>query len=216
MPIELEDEKYVREALHARFGIAMQKIPRVPNVKTPDYELLHAAKRVGILEVKRLERTPRTPENGWTLDERGFTTRSDNAPSRAAAAVHEAWKQLGQAREPKVLAIVNDEPLMDIGDLEEAVRGFMDYGDAETGIIRNVASSKRAAVVRIRGEADQIDLFVWFDRHARGVRGVEFPHGSPPREFVGSDDPKFRISTDVGHDLARQFFGFPEMPKPTA
>jgi hypothetical protein len=214
MAIELEDEKYVRESLGAQFGITLQKIPHAFGMRTPDYELMSGSSRVAVLEVKRFEQTPRTPENGWERDANGWHTRIDNAPSRVAAVVHAAWQQLRASPDPKVLVFVNDEALMDVGDLEEAIMGFMDYGDAATGVIRNVASSKRSAVKRIREESNQIDLYIWMDRHARGRRGLEFPAGQPPREFVGDDRPRLRLSTDAGYELARRYFGCPGVPKP--
>jgi hypothetical protein len=60
-----EEEVYVRELFHRLYGAHLRKIPESEQegVRSPDYELLEAGERVAVLEVKRLIRTPRTPEN---------------------------------------------------------------------------------------------------------------------------------------------------------
>jgi hypothetical protein len=52
---------------------------------------------MAVFEVKLLERTPKTAENGWQVVARdGMTesTRLDNAPARVGRVIHTAFKQL--------------------------------------------------------------------------------------------------------------------------
>ncbi len=96
---EREDEKYLRDLLARLYGVRLRKLPEstVKGVKTADYELLSEGSRVAVLEVKRLERTARTAENGWRRDEStGSMTRVDNS-----AALKEAG---GAGAEPSGLA----------------------------------------------------------------------------------------------------------------
>ena len=115
---EREEEIYVRKLLGDRYEAYLHKIPKSEQegVKTPDYELLITDVRVAVLEVKRLIRTPRTPENGWQVKVRANgireATRTDNAPQRVSKLIHEAWKQLHTAPDPKILVFVNDETQM--------------------------------------------------------------------------------------------------------
>src|SRR5690606_35538848 len=111
--------------------------------------------------------------------------------------IHSAWKQLQSYPDqlPKILVLVNDETGADVGDLEEAFQGFLDYGNEETGYVRNVVSA-RLANGRIRDEKAKIDLYVWFDRHY-GTRSIclVLPAGEQPRTEVRDEGPFFRMAT---------------------
>jgi hypothetical protein len=186
---EGEEEKYVRDLFLARFNVSLRRLPKGSG-KTADYELAVAGERAAVVEVKRLGWRPRTPERGWhvTEGEDGVrhAVRDDNAPDRVGTAIHEACKQLRNYADPKILVFVNDERLIDVGDLDEAFNGFMEYGNAQVGYV-NTASMK-IGQGRIRGEKNLIDLYVWVDRHQPG-------------------DPVFRATSDVGSKLAQRFFG---------
>jgi hypothetical protein len=189
---ERPEEIYVRELFDQRFGVRLRKVPEA-KTKTPDYELIANESAVAVLEVKRIERTPRTPENGWTRTPEGFDTRVDNSPKRVANLIHEAWKQLSTSPLPKILTFVNDDTL-DAMDLEEAFHGRLFYGDESFGYYNTV--SAKVAEGRIRDEKGMIDLYVWIDR----VWG---------REPV----PVFRFVTDAGYELARHWFNAPQVPR---
>jgi hypothetical protein len=196
---EREEEIYVRKLLRDRYAACLRKIPRSEQegVKTPDYELLVTNGRAAVLEVKRLVRTPRTPENGWhvKVSSTGIreATRIDNAPQRVSKLIHEAFKQLNTVPDPKILVFVNDETQMDSLDLLEAFNGFLYYGNDSVGYYKNTVSAK-VANGAIRDEKWRIDLYVWIDR----CRLV---------------NPEFRVATDTGLELARRFFGCPDIGK---
>jgi len=90
-------------------------------------------------------------------------TRTDNAPQRVGKLIHEAWKQLRTAKEPRILVFVNDETQMDSLDLQEAFDGFLHYGNDSLGFYKNTASAK-VANEAIREGKWEIDLYVWIDR----------------------------------------------------
>lgn len=218
MPRELEQERYARDLLAARFGVHLRKLPE-GDVPTADYELLADDVRAAVVEVKTVERTARTEANGWTVTQVGpattHYTRKDNAPGRIATRTHDAATQLLRYTEPKILVFVNEESFADVLDLHEAIQGYLRYGTDETGYIVNIAST-RIAEGRIRDERWRIDLYVWIDRHLKGVRGTTIPANGKPTPFVGDEGPRFRCTTESGYELARRFFGCPDMPKPTA
>jgi hypothetical protein len=187
---EREEEEYLREMLAARFSVELRKLPEA-GVKTADFELLEQGQRMAALEVKLLERTPRTPENGWHVVVRdGMTqsTRNDNAPARVGRVIHAAFKQLRQYEVPKILVFVNDESMLDVLDLDEAYNGFLNYGDEKTGYAS--WASKKIANGDIAEEKTLIDLYVWIDR----------------QRALG---PVFKFATAAGQELARRYFGCP-------
>lgn len=199
-PKECEEERFVREALLARFGAHVRKLPesRQEREKTADFELLVGDQRCAVMEVKRLIRTPRTPENGWTVVEHitGIrkATRDDNSPRRVATIIHTAWSQLCNYQEAKILTIVNDERLADAQDLSEAFNGFLEYRNDQGFGYRNVASAGLANG-RIRELKWKIDLYIWIDRHCRA-------------------EPTLGVITDAGYQIARLCFGCPDLGAP--
>ena len=80
---------------------------------------------------------------------------------------------------------------MDSLDLQEAFNGFLHYGNDSLGYYKNTVSAK-VANGTIREEKWQIDLYVWIDRCRRL-------------------NPEFRVSTETGLELARRFFGCPDI-----
>jgi hypothetical protein len=206
---ELPEEVYVREVLERRFGVVLRKLPE-SHLPTPDYELLLEGRREAVLEVKLIERAPRTDGNGWQKHADGSVTRKDNGPGRVGALIHNGWKQLRQYSDPKVLAFVNDETL-DVLDLEEAFNGFLGYGTDETGYVLNTAS-RSIAEGRIREEKWGIDLYVWLDRrYAHQPLVYVFPLGAEPYGERRTEGPFLRCSTPAGYALARRFFDCPEL-----
>lgn len=197
---ECKEERFVRETLFERFGARLRKLPesRRTGEKTADFELLVEDRRCGVMEVKRLIRTPRTPENGWRVVERdgirSATRKCDNSPQRVAKLIQEAWPQLSPYPEAKILTIVNDESLADGDDLGEAFNGFREYGNSEGIGYTNIASA-RLANGRIRDLKWNIDLYIWIDRAHQLL-------------------PVFKVVTEEGHRIARLCFGCPDLGAP--
>jgi hypothetical protein len=194
---ETREEGYVREMFASRFQLDLRKLTeaRGPGRKTADFEMLDGVVRSAVVEVKLIERTPRTVENGWKdVTPDGLSTavhfyeRRDNAPSRVCALIHKAYQQLVRYAEPKVLVFVNDERVVDVDDLTEAVTGAMYYESDAIAYINGVTGTKEAHK-RIEDEASKIDLYVWIDRHRLRA------------------DPIFRFGTTTGLELALRFFG---------
>jgi len=222
--VESAEEIYVREQCFLKFGTVLRKIPEstVSGVQTADFELLDGEQRVAVIEVKQFALTPRTAAHGWVeasdipemygpRDDRfKMHTRDDFGPTKIGRTIDAAWRQLRLYESPKILVFVNDEHAFDVVDLQEAWNGFLDYGTAETGYLRNVAS-KKIARGRIRDAKGKIDLYVWFDRHYGKGRYVGFHDG---QEEFRTEGPLFRCSTLVGYELARHYFGCQEMEIP--
>ncbi len=197
---EREEERFVRETFYEHFGVQLQKIPESSSSgeKTADFELIFQAQRFGVIEVKKLIRTPRTPENGWTViyRENGIreARRKDNSPQRVARLIQTAWKQLSSYPEPKILTIVNDESIADVDDLTEAFNGFLEYGNEDSGYHDNTASWKIANGY-IKEIKWKIDLYIWIDR-------------------IHNQPPVFRVVSDEGHRIARLCFGCSDLSTP--
>lgn len=208
---ELDDERYVRELVAELYGVQLSKVPE-SDAKTFDYELLSEGRLVAAVEVKRLGVAPRTPENGWVRTEGGFMTRpaGDNGPARVGKAIHEAYKQLAKATDPKVLVFVNDEHLIDALDLKEALDGYLVYGDDNVGRFKNPTGMK-IAQGRIREEKTLIDLYVWINRYEGRTSHRVDGQPLPTHQERG---PFFLFASDAGYGLARRFFNVPETPRP--
>jgi hypothetical protein len=206
---ERDDERYVRQLLAELYDVQLRKVPESRG-KTFDFELLSEGSRAAAVEVKRLGVVPRTLENGWVRPESGFMTRSggDNAAARVGAAIHDAYKQLATATEPKVLAIVNDEHSIDALDLKQALDGYLIYGN-EDARFKNLSGMK-IAQGRIRDEKRRIDLYVWINRYERRtprrVDGLPLPTHQQRGPF-------FWFTSDTGYELTRRFFKKGETPK---
>jgi hypothetical protein len=206
---ELEEERYVRELFAELYGVLLRKVPE-SNTKTFDHELLSGEQRAAAVEVKKLVRAPRTPENGWLPTEYGGMVRShDNSAARVGRVIHEAYKQLKAAAEPKVLVFVNDEH-MDALDLKEALNGYLIYGDDDVGRYKN-PSAMKVARGTIREEKYLIDLYVWINRYEGRI-----PHrlDGQPLEVHAQRGPFLVFVSDAGYELARKFFNAPETPRP--
>lgn len=207
---ELVEERYVRELFEKLYGVRLRKVPE-SSTKTYDYALLDEGEPVAALEVKRFERPPMTPENGWVDEGNGRFSKTgiDKSPSRVGRAIHEKCKQLSTCSLPKMLVFVNDDG-MDFLDFKDAFNGYLIYGDDRVGYYKNGAARKVAEGL-IRDEKWTIDLYIWINRcegrHSSRVDGLPLP---PHAEF----GPFFSFVSDAGYALARKFFGAPEVPKP--
>jgi hypothetical protein len=191
--------------------VRLRKVPET-NTKTFDHELLSGEsgeRRVAAVEVKKLVRAPRTPENGWVPTEYGGMVRAhDNSAARVGRVIHEAYKQLKAAAEPKVLVFVNDEH-MDALDLKEALNGYLIYGNGDTRF-KN-PSAMKVARGTIRAEKYLIDLYVWINRYEGRI---PYRLDGQPLEAHAQRGPFLVYGTDPGYELARKFFNAPAAPKP--
>lgn len=202
MPNEDSNERYVRELLKSRFGAELRKLPETAD-KTPDYEVIVDGTRVAVLEVKTLKERWLSDVPGAVPNEDGFYVEDDKSPGRVGRVIHEAAKQFAAHVEPKILVILNDDH-MDVHDLEEIVNGYLLYGTAETGYIKNVLWSKKDAHKLIEHDKVSIDLYVWINRFNGRCRWPVA--GGPPRE---PGEVRFRVVTETGAETARQVFGQP-------
>jgi hypothetical protein len=120
---ELPEETFVRELFFDSYGIELRKVPESPDAKIYDFDLIDAGVAAAALEIKRFERPPMTPENGWRDLGNGRLVREgeDKSAGRVGRAIYEKCKQLATCTLPKVLVFVNDDG-MDALDFQEAFR----------------------------------------------------------------------------------------------
>ena len=199
-------ELFIKNLFADRFKIELRKIPEPGDKQTPDFEMIANGERVAVLEVKNLEAVDPSKAKGWSKDG-FFSTRKDNGPARVARCIHKACGQLSEYQEPKILVLVSDGDV-DVLDLEEAVRGFLDYGDGDF-VLRNTASRK-IAQGDIRDEKGKIDLYVWVNRHLFGDPFIlEMPALQKPRQRIIKDENlvQFRVTTPAGEALVNSFQG---------
>jgi hypothetical protein len=117
---------------------------------------------------------------------------------------------LATAAEPKVLVFLNDEHLIDLLDLHEAVNGYLVYGNRDVGQFKNLSGIK-IAEGRIKDEKRAIDLYVWINRYEGRF---SFRADGQPLASHEQRGPFFRCTSDAGYELARRYFDMPEAPRP--
>ena len=174
-------------------GLILRKIA-AGSQPTPDFEALHGNFRELVLEVKNFE-----PFDELQLD-LDFTVeaamrgclRDDNGPGRVGKVIHAAAKQLRSYSCPKVLVVVNDEPCLDVHDLDAAYRGYLLYRTSDRRLEAD-RSSARIADGRVRDSKTVIDLYVWIDRSNETV--------------------SFRFRGRSGREVAERFFRYPAPPQ---
>ena len=181
-------ERYVIALLQRRFGVHLTKIQE-NNKITPDFILVHDEQRAFVAELKDLERHPASPDRAWTIPKPDdmhypFAHRTDNAVSRVADKIHQAYRQLKNFPPPRVLILLNHDSLVDVKDLEEAFTGEQVYANAVFSYSNTV--SKKIAQGKIKEEKEGIDLYIWIDRRTEHI--------------------SFRYPTQIGHNLAHSLF----------
>ena len=205
---ESTDERYVRDLVARRFGLSMRKIEN-GREKAPDFELVVGERHVAVLEVKTLMPSFPSLETGWApaLGVRGgMMTKADNGPRRVGSLVHKAAKQLRAYGRPRALVFLNDDTLVDLHDLREAVSGYLDYGTEATGVVRNTASMK-VAKGRLEKDWLEIDVYIWMDRHEGRRHGVRFGASDGKVEvFESPEGPFFLVATTEGMDVVTKHF----------
>lgn len=183
-----QSERYVIDLLKRRFGIFLFKVPEDDEAR-PDFECIRDGQRVFMAELKDIKYYPPSEQRGWTipqLDEKfcHFSHRTDNAVSRVADKIHDAFRQLKTSPSPRVLILLNDDSMVDVKDLEEAFTGQHVYGSEAFSYVNVV--SKKIAEGKIREEKSKIDLYVWIERRNEKIQ--------------------FRYPTQIGHNLAHSLF----------
>jgi hypothetical protein len=113
-----------------------------------------------------------------------FAHRADNAVSRVADKIHQAYRQLKNFPPPRVLILLNHDSLVDVKDLEEAFTGEQVYANAVLSYVNTV--SKKIAEGKIKEEKGEIDLYIWIDKRTEQIW--------------------FRYPTQTGYDLAHGLF----------
>jgi len=187
MPLS-RSERYVIDLLQRRFGVHLTKIQE-KNETAPDFTLVRDEQRLFVAELKDIERYPASADRGWTIPKPGdmhypFAHRTDNAVSRVADKIHQAYHQLKDFPPPRVLILLNHDSLVDVKDLEEAFTGEQVYANAVFSYVNTV--SKKIAEGKIKEEKGKIDLYIWIDKRTEHIR--------------------FRYPTQTGHDLAHSLF----------
>lgn len=182
-----KSEQYVIDLFQRRFGVELVKIPQSQG-KSPDFESVRNGQRVFVAELKDIEYLSPSEDRGWTVekfsDGSQSANRTDNAVSRVARKIHDAFGQLEQYSAPRVLIFLNHDPAVDVNDLEEAYTGEHTYGNEVFSYVNT--SSKKIAEGCIREEKDKIDLYIWIDRMDERIW--------------------FRSPQQSGDDLARRLF----------
>jgi hypothetical protein len=159
------------------------------NERAPDFELVRDGECVFMAELKDIERYPASEDRGWTVPKPGdmyypFAHRTDNAVSRVADKIHQAYRQLKDFPLPRVLILLNHDSLVDVKDLEEAFTGDQVYGNAVFSYVNTI--SKKISEGKIKEEKGKIDLYIWIDKRTEHIW--------------------FRYPTQIGHDLAHSLF----------
>ena len=174
--------------LHGRFDVLLEKIPEAVET-SPDFTIVNNERQIAVAELKDIEYFPASEDRGWTMTKPGephypFNYRDDNAVSRVASKIHEAYKQLRNSSLPRIIVFLNYDSLVDVKDLEEAFSGEHLYENTEFSYINTV--SKKIAAGRIDKEKTMIDLYIWIDKSTQEIW--------------------FRYPTQTGFDLAHKYF----------
>jgi hypothetical protein len=141
--------------------------------------LCHGGHRCLVAELKDIDNSVPGESKGWTITKREVqgviiqsAERKCNAVDRVGTKIHQAFKQLQQYDNPRVIIFLNDDrSFVDIEDLKEALDGYHFYGN-EAFSYKNV-SARRVAEGKIAEEKRQIDLYVWIERHDESVDFIE-------------------------------------------
>ena len=187
MPLS-KSERYLIDLLQRRFEVCLTKI-RESNKTTPDFTFVRDGQRVFVAELKEIERYAASEDRGWTIPKPGdthypFAHRTDNAVSRVADKIHQAYRQLRDFPPPRVLILLNHDSRVDMKDLEEAFTGEQVYGNAAFSYVNRI--SKKITEGKIKEEKGKIDLYIWIDKRTEHI--------------------SFRYPTQIGHDVAHNLF----------
>lgn len=166
-------ERFVQALFRTSYGVDLVKIEEKPDVPNADFEHLLAGSRDFVAELKGFVWQPPSTDRGWLVPEHGFAERADNGPQRVAAKIHEAFRQLSERVEPRILLLLNSDNALDVMDLEEAYQGFLPYVSSD-GFFYVNRLSKPISEGRIRDEKALIDLYAWIDWLAERKPTIQF------------------------------------------
>lgn len=177
---EEHDFDLVDEFIRSPAGILLKRIMPVPGKgKRPDFEVLSPHGRADFgglaayMEVKspRDDRLETLVENSQEGVIAGYAGR-DPAMDRIARHIRDAARQFLYVNPdrviPNILVEVNHADAGNFDDLVEAISGTRPHAEDEDALIWSTQPAKR-----LKGIADQIDLFLWIDdtRRRRGLVG---------------------------------------------
>ena len=114
------DEIYIKELFQKIFNLKFEKIQESHN-KTPDFYVKYEEFIIAISELKTFINEVPSKDNGWVETEYGIMEKisEDNGPARVARKIKEGYVQLERYNYPKILILLNKDPLLDHIDLEE-------------------------------------------------------------------------------------------------
>jgi hypothetical protein len=147
-----------------------------------------------VCELKTIERV-RTEQAGWKIintnsDGTQELTRESAPSNRIARLIYNAYKQLQSYEEPKVLVFLNEEPLVDVLDLDDTFNGYRFLFKSFGSIVNQ--SFIRVANGNIKTIKYKIDLYIWIHKNFNGITTF------------------FRYPTAVGYDLSKKYFHNPD------
>lgn len=171
-------ETLTKELLKKRFNIDCISIPREQRA-TSDY-FLKINKTIAVCEVKDIKDQIPSEENGWKKGDFGFFSRPVNDESRIGHKIQEAFAQLKDYNEPKVLVIVDFDGLpYPTYSLNAAVTGV---GGSERIIITETmqgvhtdTNSYHIARGKIKDKVRKINLYFWIDAKKEKIAFRIFP-----------------------------------------
>ncbi len=192
-------ERHLQQLFRSRYGIPLTKIDERhgQSGQTPDFEYIRDNNKVFVCELKEFRIFLPSEERGWKvvhhLDGSIEATRKSNAINRIGKNIAEAHKQLQRYSEPKILLFLNYEGGLDVGDLEDVIRGYsVLFADGDRTYID--ISPRRVSEGKIRSIKYKIDLYIWID-------------AASTRAFVEEDQIYFRSVTPEGRRIAQEYFG---------
>jgi hypothetical protein len=192
-------EQYVCRLIKDRFGIFLRKIGEMGGAKgkKPDFEYAEDGKRIFVCELKDYVAITPSEIGGWDLvyhlDGSEEATRKSNAPNSISRNIYDAYKQLRNYNEPKILIFLNHgASLLGVNDLDDTYRGYFEFSAGDRRFRDYYA--KRASEGDIKDIKSKIDLYIWIDK------------ANPPVSDEG-DEIFFRTVTDEGKEIVKKYFG---------
>ena len=191
-------EKYVSRLFKDRYGILLRKIDERDGIegKKPDFEYIKNRRRVFVCELKDYDIVYPSEEAGWyniTRHADGSVegTRESNAPNRISRNIYNAYKQLREYNEPKILIFLNQSSGLNVSDLDETYKGYFEFSIGGRKYIDYHA--RPASKGKIKDIKNKIDLYIWIDKANPLISGE-------------NDKIYIRTVTDAGKEIVRKHF----------
>ena len=160
---DIKEKEIIKELFKERFGLVLSDVEE-SQVKSPDFEFLEEGKRRFVAELKTIISVPPSEETGYEKTSTGSWMRKDNSPSRISRLIDNAYKQLKDYPEPKVLIFFDKTGGLGIFDLETALTEKMDFKGPDGSIKTFLTPHKNA--LEINEAKNTIDLYVWVEEPA--------------------------------------------------